>query len=63
VLSGLPTCANCHSFDNAVDADGDDSVPVLLEGYAATDRAVNLPELVGLGEGMLQRIRVTGRLR
>ena len=46
-----------------LDADGNDAVPVLLEGFAAADRAVNLPELVAVGPDTLQRMRVAGRLR
>ncbi len=42
-----------------IDGDGRSSVPVLLDGFTAPDRAANLPEFVALPPGGLQRITIT----
>ncbi|MCK6683901.1 MAG: hypothetical protein L6R30_15985 [Thermoanaerobaculia bacterium] len=46
-----------------LDASGEDTVPVLLDGFVAPDRAANLPEFVNLSPGQLESIRVSGDIR
>jgi hypothetical protein len=46
-----------------IDSNGDDSPPVLLEGFVAADRAANLPEFVKLGPGQLQAILIAPEIR
>ncbi|KAA0255546.1 MAG: hypothetical protein EDX89_05645 [Acidobacteria bacterium] len=46
-----------------IDENGEDSVPVQLEGFVAHDRAANLPEFVKLGPGQLQSIQVEKVIR
>lgn len=46
-----------------IDAKGEDSVPVMLDGFVAPDRAANLPEFVKLAPGQLQTISVSKTIR
>lgn len=46
-----------------IDEKGQDSPPIMLEGFVAPDRAANLPEFVNLAPGDLQAIRVADEIR
>lgn len=46
-----------------VDEKGEDSVPVLLDGFVSENRAANLPEFVKLAPGQLQSIEVAREIR
>jgi len=46
-----------------IDEQGDDSPPVLLEGFTPPDRAANLPEFVDIEPHLLQSIEVSDEIR
>jgi hypothetical protein len=46
-----------------IDPDGDDTPPVMLEGFVAPDRAANIPEFVKLTPGHLQTIVIAPEIR
>jgi hypothetical protein len=46
-----------------IDRNGDDTPPVMLEGFVAPDRAANIPEFVNLSPGQLQAIVIAKEIR
>jgi hypothetical protein len=46
-----------------IDSNGEDTPPVMLDGWVALDRAANLPEFVSLPPGQLQSIRIADEIR
>ena len=46
-----------------IDEKGEDSVPVMLDGFVAADRAANLPEFLNITPGQLQEIQVADEIR
>ena len=46
-----------------IDSDGNDSIPVMLDGFVSPDRAANLPEFVNIAPDRLQRIVIADEIR